>query len=105
VTYREFIIFSWSVAFAAITASTAIITANATDTGGSIRNTFQCAAFKKMPDGTWYVGKPTTFRIGTFKKTTFTEQSIGPDFFTFGRADLYKVIERKCGAHSATTAK
>jgi hypothetical protein len=66
--------------------------------GAPVKNTIQCSAFKKMPDGTWYVEGPTTFRIGTFKKTTFTQQSIGPDFFTFGRADLYKVLEGKCSA-------
>ena len=63
-------------------------------------NTIQCSAFKKMPDGKWYVEGPTTFRIGTFKKTTFTQQTIGPGFFAFGKADLYKVLEGKCGAHS-----
>jgi len=49
--------------------------------GAPVKNTIQCSAFKKMPDGTWDVEGPTTFRIGTFKKTTFTQQSIGPVFF------------------------
>jgi hypothetical protein len=66
--------------------------------GVPVKNTIQCSSFKKMPDGTWYVEGPTTFRIGTFKKTTFTKLSIGPDFFTFAGADLYKVVEGKCGA-------
>jgi hypothetical protein len=68
-------------------------------------NTIQCSAFKKMPDGTWYVEGPTTFRIGTFKKTTFTQQSIGPGFFAFGKADLYKVLEGKCGARSGASTR
>ena len=53
-----------------------------------------------LTNGTWYVEGPTTFRIGTFKKTTFTQQSIGPGFFAFGKVDLYKVLEGKCGAPS-----
>ncbi|MGA8693704.1 MAG: hypothetical protein WB689_07630 [Xanthobacteraceae bacterium] len=64
-----------------------------------IKNSIQCSAFKKMADGTWYVGRPTTFRIGPFKKTTFREASIGPDNFMFGEADLYEALEAKCGAH------
>jgi hypothetical protein len=59
---------------------------------------------RRYNDGTWYVGAPTTFRLGTFEKITFTELSIGRNNFTFGRADLYVVLERKCGAHSSATA-
>jgi hypothetical protein len=76
------------------------LTCNAKGATIPVVNTIQCSAFKKMPDGTWYVEGPTTFRIGTFKKTTFTQQTIGPGFFAFGKADLYKVLEGKCGAHS-----
>ena len=74
-------------------------TAVARDGHNPIKNSIQCSAFKKMADGTWYVGRPTTFRIGPFKKTTFREASIGPDNFTFGEADLYEALEAKCGAH------
>ena len=30
-------------------------------------NTIDCAAFKKTPNGNWYVGPQTTFDIGPFK--------------------------------------
>ena len=65
------------------------------------RNTIQCPAFEKLPDGTWHVGE-ATFRIGNFKKMVFTNLTIGPHFFTFGGADLFAVLQRKCGAHAST---
>ena len=80
--------------FVVVTLAAANIAAATKRAEAPVKNTIQCSAFKKMPDGTWYVEGPTTFRIGTFKKTTFTQQSIGPDFFTFGGADLYKVIRQ-----------
>jgi hypothetical protein len=97
------------IALGAVTASVAVGTAVASAAGKgprtSSKNTIQCAAFKKMPDGTWYVGEPTMFRIGTFKKTIFTHVSIGPHFFTFGGVDLYAVLERKCGAHTRSPTR
>ena len=91
------------IALAAMTAGAAMTTAVASAAGHGARtaprNTIQCAAFKKMPDGTWYV-EDSTFRIGSFKKTTFTGVAIGPRFFTFGGTDLYEVLQGKCGRHA-----
>jgi hypothetical protein len=98
---REFIALMESTAvIVVVTLADANLTCNAKRATIPVVNTIQCSAFKKMPDGTWYAEGPTTFRIGTFKKTTFTQQSIGPRFFSFGKADLYKVLEGKCGPHS-----
>jgi hypothetical protein len=63
------------------------------------RNTIQCPAFEKLPDGTWHVSE-ATFRIGNFKKMVFTNLTIGPHFFTFAGTDLYSVLQRKCGSHA-----
>jgi hypothetical protein len=85
------------VAMAAVVLPTAIATAAAKDAAVPPGSTVQCSAFKKMPDGTWYVGAPTTVGIGTFSKMTFSTISIGPHFFSFGGVDLYEFLENKCG--------
>ena len=102
---REFITLMKIAVIVVSTLTAANLTCNAKGATIPVVNTIQCSAFKKMPDGTWYVEGPTTFRIGTFKKTTFTQQSIGPGFFTFGKVDLYKVLEGKCGARSGALTR
>ena len=97
----DFIAVIGSVVLAAFTLVTANVAGHAREAGILVKNSIRCSTFNKMSDGTWYVGAPTTFRMGRFRKITFTELSIGPDFFTFGGADLYKVLESKCGAHSS----
>jgi hypothetical protein len=73
----EFMALMESIAvFVVVTLAAANIAAATKRAEAPVKNTIQCSAFKKMLDGTWYVEGPTTFRIGTFKKTTFTQQSI-----------------------------
>jgi hypothetical protein len=93
------------VAIAAVVLPATIVTAAAKDAGVAPESTVQCSAFKKMPDGTWYVGTPTTVSIGNFSKMTFSTISIGPHSFTFGGADLYQVLETKCGPHAPARRK
>jgi hypothetical protein len=84
---------------AAITAMVLPATiAAAADAGATPDTTINCSAFKKMPDGSWYVGAPTTVSLGGFRKTTFSTISIGPHNFTMGGADVYEFLESKCGA-------
>jgi hypothetical protein len=59
-------------------------------------NTIKCEAFKKQPNG-WYVGAPTTFDIGDTKAMTIGNQLIAPNTMNLGGANLYEVLERKCG--------
>lgn len=62
-------------------------------------NTIICAAFTKRPDGNWYVGRATTFDLGTTigtKRLTLLNSVIGPKFNIAG-TNLYDVLERKCG--------
>jgi hypothetical protein len=93
------------VAIAAVVLATAIVAAAAKDADVAPQSTVQCSAFKRMPNGTWYVGAPTTVSIGKFSKMTFSTISIGPHSFTFGGADLYEVIENKCGPHAPARRK
>ena len=102
---REFIAIIGSVSVAAVTLVTAVLAGHAKETGVQVKNSIRCSAFNKMSDGTWHVGAPTTFRMGKFKKITFTELSIDQDNFTFGGADLYKALEHKCDARPRATAK
>jgi len=60
-------------------------------------NTIDCAAFTKQPNGNWYVGAPTTFDIGSVKHMTLSQSVIDPHFMNVGGADLYDVLNRKCG--------
>jgi hypothetical protein len=59
-------------------------------------NTIKCDAFKKQPGG-WYVGAPTTFDVGNARSLTLSNTLVGPRFMDAGGADLYQVIEKKCG--------
>ena len=62
-------------------------------------NTIDCAAFSKARDGSWYVSKQqTTFAFGPLKSVTFTKrQRIKPKSISFGGADVFEAIEKKCG--------
>ena len=62
-------------------------------------NTIDCAAFKKTPNGNWYVGPQTTFDIGPFKAIRLGNYLVVPHDTnsSFRGVDLYDVLERKCG--------
>jgi hypothetical protein len=62
-------------------------------------NTIDCVAFKKTPNGNWYVGPQTTFDIGPLKAIRLGNYLIVPhDTNTsFRGVDLYGILERKCG--------
>jgi hypothetical protein len=59
-------------------------------------NTIDCAAFTKHANGTWYVGEPTIVAVGT-ASVTLSHIEIAPEGMNLGGADLYTVLERKCG--------
>jgi hypothetical protein len=62
-------------------------------------NTINCAAFIKRPDGNWYVGRVTTFDLGTAtgtKRLALLNSVIGRKFNIAG-TNLYDILERKCG--------
>ena len=65
-------------------------------TANDLPSTIDCAAFTKHPNGTWYVGEPTTVAIGT-ASVTLSHIEIGPGGMRVGGADLYTVLEHKCG--------
>ncbi len=60
-------------------------------------NTINCASFQKLPNGSWFAATRTTFDIGNARAITLANQAVGPRFFNIGGADLYEVLERKCG--------
>jgi len=60
-------------------------------------NTIDCSAFKKLPNGSWYVGAPTTFDIGSVKRMTLSNSTLNLNSMNLGGANLYGVLERKCG--------
>jgi len=64
-----------------------------------IPNTIDCTAFSKARDGSWYVSKQqTTFAFGPFKAVTFSKkQRVKPKSISFGGADVFDAIEKKCG--------
>lgn len=72
------------------------ISAAAAQTNPVPENTIKCEAFKKQSNG-WYVGAPTTFDIGNVKAMTIGNQLIPPGTMRLSGADLYEVLERKCG--------
>ncbi len=101
---RKLVALIASVSFAGVMVIITILAVHAKPATVQVKNSIRCSAFDKLSDGTWHVKAPTSFRIGKFKKITFTELSIGRDNFTFGEVDLYKVLENKCGAHTTATA-
>jgi hypothetical protein len=103
---REFITLMKPIAVIVVgTLTAANLTCNAKGATLPVVTTIQCSAFKKMPDGTWYVEGPNYLSHWNVQKTTFTLQSIGPGFFAFGKVDLYKVLEGKCGAHLGASTR
>jgi len=62
-------------------------------------NTIDCAAFKKTPNGNWYVGARTTFDIGPHKAISLSNYLVIPHDTnsSFRGFDLYEILERKCG--------
>ncbi|GEC58645.1 hypothetical protein ABIF38_005031 [Bradyrhizobium japonicum] len=60
-------------------------------------NTIDCSAFSKRPDGTWYVGAPTTFDVGQTTSITVAARAVGHNFMNIAGDDLFDLIEAKCG--------
>ena len=65
-------------------------------------NTIDCAAFKKTPNGNWYVGSETIFDVGSLKSIRLGNYLIIPHDTnsSFRGIDLYDILERKCGGSS-----
>jgi hypothetical protein len=63
-------------------------------------NTIDCAAFKKTPNGNWYVGSETIFDVGSLKSIRLGNYLIIPHDTnsSFRGIDLYGILERKCGS-------
>jgi len=62
-----------------------------------VPNTIDCAAFKKLPDGSWQVDEPTTFDAGATTAMTLSNKTVSRRVIDVGGADLFDVIEAKCG--------
>ena len=64
-----------------------------------VPNTIDCAAFSKRADGAWYVSKQsTTFAFGPVKSLTLEKrQLVKSRSLSFGGADLFQAVEKKCG--------
>ena len=62
-------------------------------------NTIDCAAFKKTPNGNWYVGARTTFDVGALRAISLSNYLVIPHDTnsSFRGFDLYEILERKCG--------
>ena len=63
-----------------------------------VPNTIDCGAFAKMPDGSWQVDGTTTFDAGAATAVTLSNKVVSRRVMDVGGADLYEVIEAKCGA-------
>jgi hypothetical protein len=59
-------------------------------------NTIDCSQFKKIGDQWTEVGT-AEFSIGT-SKMKLSASPIPPHLFNYGGADLYEVLEKKCGS-------
>lgn len=62
-----------------------------------VPNTIDCAAFAKLPDGSWQVEGTTTFDAGAATQVTLSNKTVSRRVMDVGGADLYDVIEAKCG--------
>jgi hypothetical protein len=62
-------------------------------------NTIDCAAFKKTPNGNWYVGPRTTFDVAPLKAIGLANYLVVPHDTnaSFRGVDLFDILERKCG--------
>jgi hypothetical protein len=63
-----------------------------------VPNTIDCAAFAKQPDGSWQVDGTTTFDAGAATQVTLSNKTVSHRAMDVGGADLFDVIEAKCGA-------
>jgi hypothetical protein len=63
-----------------------------------VPNTIDCAAFAKQSDGSWQVDGTTTFDAGAATQLTLSNKAVSRRAIDVGGADLYAVIEAKCGA-------
>jgi hypothetical protein len=62
-----------------------------------VPNTIDCAAFKKLPDGSWQVEGTTTFDAGAATAMTLSNKTVSRRAMDVGGADLFQVIQAKCG--------
>jgi len=62
-----------------------------------VPNTIDCAAFKKLPDGSWQAEGTTTFDAGAASAIRLSNRAISRRTMDVGGADLFQVIEAKCG--------
>ncbi len=68
-------------------------------------NTVACRDFTKLPSGNWHTDH-AEFDLGPAKDTTMVDTTIAPGSFDLGDgADLYRVLEAKCGASSTSSPK
>jgi hypothetical protein len=61
-------------------------------------NTIDCAAFAKLSDGSWQVAGTTIFDAGAATRMTLSNRTVSRRVMDVGGADLFDVIEAKCGA-------
>ena len=80
---------------AAVAAGCFIVAATAED--ALPRNTIDCGVFVKQENGSWLPREVTTFDIGDVNSLTVGPVPIGPGALHVGGADVYEVIEKKCG--------
>jgi len=62
-----------------------------------VPNSIDCAAFARLPDGSWRVDGTTTFDAGAATAVTLSNKNIRPGTMDVGGADLFDVIEAECG--------
>jgi hypothetical protein len=63
-----------------------------TDAEKKMADTIKCEDFTKLPNGNWKSGPNA--RVGN---GTFANSEIGPNGYVIGGADIYVVVNRKCG--------
>jgi hypothetical protein len=62
-----------------------------------VPNSIDCAAFTSLSDGSWRVNGTTTFNAGAATAMTLSNRAISRRMVDVGGADLFDVIEAKCG--------
>jgi hypothetical protein len=60
-------------------------------------NTIDCKQFRKAAPQEWIEVGIAVFDLGAIKDINLTNQPVVPGYFKFGGADLYDVLEQKCG--------
>jgi len=53
--------------------------------------------FEKLSDGSWWVDGTTTFDAGAASAMTLSHKAVSRRMMNVGGADLFDVIEAKCG--------